>query len=130
MNSQKNALISRPDLMFLTLTGHVTLDFNACNNRVGCKLLQPNSTAKHIGVSSRSFMNTRCKYYTTKRESLAIVWAELLQRSYFEAKRFTIRTDHHFLERILIPTDSTARLARWRLRLFKFDFDIAHDEDV
>lgn len=52
--------------------------------------------------------------------------AVLLWRPYLENTRFTNCTDHDSLKRILNLTDVTVRLARWRLRLTEYKFDIFH----
>lgn len=43
-----------------------------------------------------------------------------------EGARFTIRTDHDALRWILNMADATGKLARWRLRLSKYEFDVVH----
>jgi len=65
-------------------------------------------------------------YTTTEKECLAVFWAITLLRPYLERQRFTIRTDHDSLTCILSITPSEGRLARWRLRLAKFDFDVKY----
>ena len=48
----------------------------------------------------------------------------LLIRPYIELQRFTVMTDHEALKWFITIKESTDRLARWRLRLLKYDFDI------
>ena len=47
-------------------------------------------------------------------------------RPYLEGKRFVIRTDHHALRWVLSLADAQGRLARWRLRLLEFDFEVQY----
>jgi len=49
------------------------------------------------------------------------VWASLLLRPYVEGTRFTVSTDHAALKWVLHMDGAHGRLARWRLRLAKFD---------
>lgn len=64
------------------------------------------------------------RYHSEK--CLDIDWSELLLRSCHEDTFFTIRTDHDLLRWISNVEDAIGRLAGWRLRLYEFDFDIAH----
>ena len=69
----------------------------------------------------RSLNTAELKYSTKERERLAVVWAPLLLRSYIEGTRFTVRTDHAALKRMLHMDGAHRRLARWRLRLPEFN---------
>lgn len=51
-------------------------------------------------------------------------------RLYLKETRISVRTEHNKLNRILSLTDSTGRLARWLLRLSKFEFDVIHRAGV
>lgn len=66
------------------------------------------------------------QFVTTQLECLAIKWSVLPLSLYPEENRLTIRTDHGTFKRILDLTDSTKQQARWRLRIFKFEFDVVH----
>lgn len=124
MNALKNALISTPDLTLPNTTGHMTLETEARDDLMGCVLLQqqPNGTTTPIEYWSQSLTDADCKYDTTQRECLAIVWAVLLQCPFLKCSRSTIGTNHDFLNRILDLTDNTGKLARWRLQLFQSYF--------
>lgn len=47
-------------------------------------------------------------------------------RPYIKGTRFTVRTGHDELRRLMNLTESSGRLARWRLLLAEFDFSIRH----
>jgi hypothetical protein len=65
-------------------------------------------------------------YSTTEKECLAIVWFVIRLRPYLEGQRFIIRTDHHSLRWVLNLADAQGRLARWRLRLLEFDYEVQY----
>jgi hypothetical protein len=104
------------------------LDTDASNYQIGCTLLQdqPDGSKHPIGYWSRGMKSAENNYSTTEQECLAIVWAVLQLRPYLEEKRFVIRTDHHALRWVLSLTDAQVRLARWRLRLSEFDFEVQY----
>jgi hypothetical protein len=54
------------------------------------------------------------------------VWAILHLRPYLEGQKFIIRTDHHSLRWVLNFSDAQGRLARWRLRLLEFDYEVQY----
>ncbi len=59
-----------------------------------------------------------------------VVWAVLRLRTYLEPTRFTIRTDHRALKRALLLAKAEGRLAKWRLRLAEFGFDVLYRPSV
>jgi RNase H-like domain found in reverse transcriptase len=65
-------------------------------------------------------------YSTTEKECLEIVWAILHLRPYLEGQKFIIRTDHHSLRWVLNLSDAQGHLARWRLRLLEFDYEVQY----
>jgi hypothetical protein len=54
------------------------------------------------------------------------VWAILHLRPYLEGQKFIILTDHHSLRWVLNFSDAQGRLARWRLRLLEFDYEVQY----
>ena len=128
----KKRLIEPPILTLPRRDGRYTVDTDACDKQVGCVLLQeqPEVPARPIGYWSRSLNQAERAYDTTHRECLAVVWAVLLLRPYLEGTRYTIRTDHDALRWILNMADATGKLARWRLRLAEYEFDVVHRAGV
>lgn len=49
-----------------------------------------------------------------------------LLRQYLPGTRFTVRTDHSALKWILSMGEDVGKLARWRLRLLKYDFKVTY----
>lgn len=132
MNSLESELLPPHVLTLPISTGHMTLDEDACDVQIECVLFnqQPESTKKPIGYWSRFLTDAKRIIDTTQPECFAYVWAVLWLHYYLESARFSIRTDYHSLKWILNKTDSTGRLARWRLQLSKFAFDVNHRAGV
>lgn len=45
---------------------------------------------------------------------------------YVEGSRYIVKTDHRSLKWFLDVKESAGRIARWRLRLMEFDFEVQH----
>ena len=108
------------------------LDTDACAYQVGCCLLQEQEdrTWHPIGYFSRSLTDAERNYSASERECLAVVWGVLMLRPYLLGTQFTVRTDHHALRWLLNLTDVSGRLARWRLRLAEYDFEVEYRPGV
>ena len=124
----RDALLNPPILALPRLEGTFTLDTDASDHQLGCCLLQtqPDGSQRPIGYWSRALTNAEKNYSTTEKECLAIVWAILHLRPYLEQQKFIIRTDHHSLRWVLNLSDAQGRLARWRLRLLEFDYEVQY----
>lgn len=57
---------------------------------------------------------------------MTVAYAVLLLRPYLERHKFTARTDHNVLKRILNLAEAAGRLTRWPFRLSEFDFDVVY----
>lgn len=66
----------------------------------------------------------------THKECLAVVSEILLLCFYPEESRFKVRTDQKVLKCLITMTDPNGRLARWRLRVLEFGFDIVRRAGV
>ena len=113
--------LPRPDLPYIVET-------DANDYQVGCVLSQkyPDGTVKPLGYFSKTLSDTERKYDTSERECLGIIWATLLLRPYLQPQRFTLKTDHEALKWLFKQEEATGKLARWRLRLQEFEFDVIH----
>jgi hypothetical protein len=78
------------------------------------------------GYYSKTLNSAERNYSTPEKEFLAVVWSILLLRPYLEGTHFTVRSDQVALRWLLSFKDPSGRLARWRLRLFEFDFTIQY----
>ncbi len=65
-------------------------------------------------------------YSTTERQCLGVVWSVLHVRPYLSHTHFTVRTDHNALRWAFFIAEAEGRLAKWRLRLAEFDFDVVY----
>jgi RNase H-like domain found in reverse transcriptase len=61
-----------------------------------------------------------------EKDCLTIVWAILQLRPYLDGQKFITWTAHHSLQWVLNLSGAQWRIARWRLRLLKFDFKVQY----
>ena len=69
-------------------------------------------------------------YTTTEKECLADVWGILKLRPYLYGSAVNLRADHEALRWVLNLADSSGRLARWRLRLAEYDYEVQYRPGV
>lgn len=75
-------------------------------------------------------MDQKANLYTKHCEYLVVAWAVLLLWPYLEGCRLILRTDRHAVRWILNLADETGMLARCRLRLLEYDFEVVHPAGV
>ena len=128
----KKCLISPPILKLPKKGLPYSIDTDACNYQVGVVLLQtyPDGTRHPLGYWSRTLNPAEKNYTTTEKECLAVVWGCQILRPYLEGSHFRIYTDHQPLKWLLGITDTSGRLARWRLRLSEFDYSVDYKKDI
>jgi hypothetical protein len=124
----RTRLLDPPILALPRAEGLFILDTDASQETIGCCLFQEQvgGTRHPVGYWSRGLKSVEQNYATTEKECLAIVWAVMQLRPYLEGKHFVIRTDHNSLRWVLNLSDAHGRLARWRLRLLEFDFEVQY----
>jgi RNase H-like domain found in reverse transcriptase len=118
-----------PPILTLPKEGKLfTLDMDACDYQIGACLLQEQDNGKLLpcGCYSRTLNAAERNCSTPEKECLAVVWANLLLRLYLEGVVFTVRSDQVPFKWLLPFKDPSGRLARWRLRLAEFDFNIQY----
>ena len=128
----KECLVSPPVLQLPRLGLQYSLDTDASDAQLGCTLLQTHEDGHRypVGYWSRTLSSAESNYSTTEKECLAIVWAIQTLRPYLERERFTVNTDHHPLRWLMNLADASGRLARWRLRLAEYDFDVTYVKGI
>lgn len=121
-------LVMPPVLAPPKSNGKYANDADVCNRQVGSALLQEQKNKVLVPVRYwlRSLCDTEGCYDTTHKGCLGAVWSVLMLRPHLESSHFKIHTDHQTIQRIFELKKSIGRLAGWRPRLVKFDFEIAH----
>lgn len=124
----KKALISEPILVHPDFTKPFFIHCDASRYGIGACLMQKDveGNDRAICYFSKKLNNAQRNYSVTELECLAAVLAVEKFRSYVELHQFTIITDHSALKWLMSQKDLNGRLARWSLRLQRFDFSIQH----
>ncbi|CAA7027439.1 unnamed protein product [Microthlaspi erraticum] len=127
----KGALVSAPivqppdwNLPFEVMT-------DASDYAVGAVLGQRKEKKLHvIYYASRTLDEAQCKYATTEKELLAVVFAFEKFRSYLVGSKVIVHTDHAALKYLLTKKDAKPRLLRWILLLQEFDLEIKDKKGI
>nr|GEX61344.1 reverse transcriptase domain-containing protein [Tanacetum cinerariifolium] len=77
-----------------------------------------------IHYASKTMNQAEANYTTTKKEMLAVVYAFEKFRSYLIMNKSIVYTDHSALKYLFAKKDAKARLLRWILLLYEFDFNV------
>lgn len=114
------------------IEGRYIVETDVCDKEVGASFLQrqPDGPLEPIRYCSRSLTKAKRSYKRTELEWLAVVWALLLLHPYLEGSRFTVRTDHSALQWLPNLVHTSGKLARWRLRLSNWEFDVINQPGV
>jgi RNase H-like domain found in reverse transcriptase len=131
-NQLRDKLLNPPVLALHRTEVALWLETDASDGQLGCFLLQeqPDGKSLPLGYWSRTLNTAERNYSTTGKECLAIVWAVTHLQPYLEGTEFTVRTDHHALRWVMNLSDAQGRLARWRLRLAEFTFNVEYHPGI
>nr|GFA65992.1 reverse transcriptase domain-containing protein [Tanacetum cinerariifolium] len=77
-----------------------------------------------IHYASKTMNQAESNYTTTDKEMLAVVYAFKKFRSYLIMNKSIVYTDHSTLKYLFAKKDAKARLLRWILLLYEFDFKV------
>ncbi|KAL1189314.1 putative mitochondrial protein [Cardamine amara subsp. amara] len=104
---------------------------NASDYAVGAVLGQRKDKKLHvIYYASRTLDEAQCRYATTEKELLAVVFAFEKFRSYLVGSKLIVHTDHAALKYLLTKKDAKLRLLRWILLLQEFDLEIKDKKEI
>lgn len=124
----KRALTQHPILVHPNFSKNFFIHCDASRFGVGACLMQKDEddNDRAICYFSKKLNSAQRNYSVTELECLAVVLAVEKFRPYVELHPFTIITDHSALRWLMSQKDLSGRLARWSLRLQRFEFSIQH----
>ena len=120
-------------LVHYDLQKPVVLHVDASGMGLGAVLLQrqSNGELQPISFMSRKLTPTESRYAQIEREALAVVFGVTKFNQYLMGRKFTIKTDHRPLVKLLgchesIPCLASIRIKRWAMMLSAYDYDIQY----
>jgi len=126
-NLLKQSLTKAPILQYPNFEEPFILTCDASNFAIGSVLSQgPLNKDLPIAYASRTLNQAEVRYSTIEKELLAIVWSVRHFRPYLYGRRFLLVTDHKPLTWLFSIKDPGSRLARWRLKLEEYDYEIVY----
>lgn len=126
-NTLKNMLCEEPILQYPDFSKPFVVTTDASGTAIGAILSQgPIGKDRPISYASRVLNDAEKNYSTIEKELLAIVYAVKHFRPYLYGKRFILVTDHKPLSWLHKAKDPTSRLARWKIKLAEYDYEIVY----
>lgn len=126
-NRCKILLTTAPILQYPDFEKDFIISTDASQHSVGAILSQGEINADlPVYYASRTLNSAETRYSTIERELLAIIWACKQFRPYIYGRKFILYTDHKPLEWLFNIKDPGSRLARWRLKLAEYDYQIKY----
>jgi hypothetical protein len=83
-----------------------------------------------ISYASRTLSKSENNYSTTELECLAIIFGVKQFRPYLYGRKFIIVSDHRPLTWLFNLKDPLSKLARWRIKLEEYDYEIRYKPGV
>lgn len=126
-NTLRDALCEEPILQYPDFTKPFLLTTDASGTAIGAILSQGQiGKDQPISYASRVLNDAEKNYSTIEKELLAIVYAVQHFRPYLYGKKFKLVTDHKPLTWLHKLKDPTSRLARWRIKLAEYDYEVIY----
>jgi hypothetical protein len=127
----KQALCSEPILQYPDFTKPFILTTDASNKALGA-ILSQGEIGKDLPIAyaSRTLNKSENNYSTTELECLAIIFGVKQFRPYLYGRKFTVVTDHKALKWLFNLKDPLSKLARWRIQLEDYDYEIHYKPGV
>lgn len=124
----KDALCSAPVLAQPDFSKEFVIQCDASRVGVGGVLFQisDEGVEKPIAFVSKKLNKAQRNYTVTELECLAAIVSVNRFRPYIEGLPFKIITDHSSLKWLMTQKDLSGRLARWSLKLQRYDFRMEH----
>ncbi|KAL0128551.1 hypothetical protein PUN28_003706 [Cardiocondyla obscurior] len=123
----KEALCKEPILQYPDFTKPFLLTTDASGIAIGGILSQGTiGKDQPISYASRVLNDAEKNYSTIEKELLAIVYCVQHFRPYLYGKKFILITDHKPLTWLNKLKDPTSRLARWRIKLSEYEYEIIY----
>lgn len=123
----KNTLCTEPLLQYPDFTRPFVITTDASNYAIA-GILSQGTVGKDLPIAyaSRTLNSAEQNYSTIEKELLAIVYSVSYFRPYVYGRKFTLVTDHKPLTWLNSVKDPTSRLARWRLKLAEYEYDVIY----
>ncbi|CAI6355228.1 unnamed protein product [Macrosiphum euphorbiae] len=127
----KAALCSEPVLKYPDFTKTFLLTTDASNKALGA-ILSQGEIGKDLPIcyASRTLNKSEGNYSTTELECLAIIFGVKQFRPYLYGRKFIILSDHRPLTWLFNLKNPLSKLARWRIQLEKYDYEIRYKPGV
>lgn len=123
----KHALTIAPVLVNPRFDLPFTIQCDASNIAVGGVLTQQWDDGEHVVAYAAQKLNKcQTKYMACEKELLAVLVCIEKFRGYVEGAKFFVLTDNSAVAWLRNFKDPTGRLARWALKLQKYNFSISH----
>ena len=123
----KACLVSPEIMAYPDFSKRFCLTTDASKIGLGAIISQPDGERENvIAYASRTLKPAERNYNTTELELLAIVWAVERFKPYLFGTVFELVTDHKPLIYLNSSASASSRLARWKLKLSDYSFDIRH----
>jgi len=127
-NEIRERLINPPVMAAPNFSKPFVIRCDASSVGIGAALLQKHDKGyRVIQYASRALSDRERRYSTVERECLAVVWGVEHFRPYIEDEKFTVISDQKSLSWMKHASDPTGKLARWMIRLQRYDFDIVYE---
>lgn len=123
----RDKICNKPILQYPDFSKPFLITTDASDYALGAVLSQgPLGQDLPISFASRTLNPAECNYTTSEKELLAIVFAVQHFRPYVYGRKFTLVTDHRPLVWLHGLKDPVSRLARWKIKLSEYDYDIVY----
>jgi hypothetical protein len=130
-NKLKNSLVNEPVLQYPDFNRPFILTSDASGKALGAILSQGKvGSDLPIAYASRTLNKSESNYSTTELECLAIIFGVKQFRPYLYGRKFIIVSDHRPLTWLFNLKDPLSKLARWRIQLEEYDYEIHYKPGV